>query len=179
MQNSSDFKLLDRSAVDSVTRLLRERHRFYRGLAQWIGYSQANILFDVAPRRAGAGKWSFSALVSLAITAIVSFTAAPLRIVAVLGFATLCFAIAVTAETLWSVYCHRSVSGFATIEITILLIGSFIMFSLAIVGEYIAKIYEEVKGRPNFIEAKRVGFDEYPKLAEPSTQNENANEETL
>lgn len=160
MKNSSDFKLLDRSAVESVTRLLCERHRFYRGLAQWIGYSQESIPFDVVSRQSGCGKWSFTSLLSLAITAIVSFTAAPLRIVAILGITTLCFAIAVTAETLWSVYRHRSVSGFATIEITILLIGSFIMFSLAIVGEYVAKIYEEVKGRPNFIEARRVGFDE-------------------
>jgi glycosyltransferase involved in cell wall biosynthesis len=160
MHNASDFKLLDRVAVDVVVRLLRERHRFYRGLAQWIGYEQESIPFDVAARESGAGKWSFRALFNLGVTAIVSFTSAPLRIVAVLGVTTLCFAIAVAAETLWSVFQKRAVSGFATLEITILLIGSFIMISLGIVGEYIAKIYEEAKARPNFLEAARCGFEE-------------------
>ncbi|HYR58896.1 MAG TPA: glycosyltransferase family 2 protein [Chthoniobacteraceae bacterium] len=160
MENASDFKLLDRVAVNAVVRLLRERHRFYRGLAKWIGFAQETIPFDVAERGSGGGKWSLRALLNLGITAIVSFTTAPLRIVVILGTTTLCFAIAVAADTLWSVYRHRAVSGFATLEITILLIGSFIMISLGIVGEYIAKIYEEAKARPSFLEAARCGFED-------------------
>ena len=159
-KNASDFKLLDRVAVDAVVRLLCERHRFYRGLSQWVGYAQETIPFDVAVRKSGVGKWSNPALINLGVTAIVSFTTAPLRIVSVLGFATLCFAFAVATETLWSVYRQRAVSGFATLEVTMLLIGSFIMISLGIVGEYIAKIYEETKARPNFLETARCGFDE-------------------
>ncbi len=159
MHNASDFKLLDRVAVDAVVFDLRERHRFYRGLAQWVGYEQETILFDVAARESGAGKWSFLALFNLGVTAIVSFTTAPLRIVTVLGMTTLCFAAAVAADTLWSVYQRHAVSGFATLEITILLMGSFIMISLGIVGEYIAKIYEESKARPSFLESARCGFE--------------------
>src|SRR5207249_4457109 len=72
MQNASDFKLLDRVAADAVVKLLRERHRFYRGLARWVGYAQESIPFDVERRGAGAGTWSLPALFNLSVTAIVS-----------------------------------------------------------------------------------------------------------
>jgi glycosyltransferase involved in cell wall biosynthesis len=164
MQNASDFKLLDRVAVDMVVSGLRERSRFFRGLAQWVGFEQESIPFDVAFRHSGQGKWSLRALFDLGITAFVSFTTDPLRIVMFLGLATLAFAVVVAVETFWSVYRGRSVSGFATLEITILLIGSFVMISLGILGEYIAKIYEETKARPPYIVSSRCGFieDERP-----------------
>jgi len=160
MNNASDFKLLDRVAVDVVVSQLKEKRRFYRGLVQWVGFEQETLSFDVEARRSGTGKWSFRDLVSLGITAIISFTSTPLRIVTVLGIVTLCFALLVASETLWSVYKGKSVSGFATLEITILLIGSFIMISLGIVGEYIAKIYDETKARPSYIVGSRCGFEE-------------------
>ena len=160
MQNASDFKLLDRVAVDMVVTGLRERSRFFRGLAQWVGFEQESIPFDVATRQFGQGKWSLRALFDLGITAFVSFTTDPLRIVMFLGLATLVFAVMVATDTLWSVYRGRSVSGFATLEITILLVGSFVMISLGIIGEYIAKIYEETKARPPFIVSSRCGFIE-------------------
>lgn len=160
MQNASDFKLLDRAAVDVVVSQLKEKRRFYRGLVQWVGFEQASLSFDVEDRKIGRGKWSFRELVALGIMAIVSFTSTPLRIVTVLGLVTLGFAFVVASETLWSVYKGMSVSGFATLEITILLIGSFIMISLGVIGEYIAKIYDEIKGRPPYIVGSRCGFDE-------------------
>jgi len=160
MQNASDFKLLDRVAVDMVVTGLRERSRFFRGLAQWVGFEQESIPFDVATRQFGQGKWSLRALFDLGITAFVSFTTDPLRIVMFLGLATLVFAVMVATDTLWSVYRGRSVSGFATLEITILLVGSFVMISLGIIGEYIAKIYEETKARPSYIVSSRCGFIE-------------------
>jgi glycosyltransferase involved in cell wall biosynthesis len=160
MQNASDFKLLDREAVDIVVFQMKEKRRFYRGLAQWVGFEQESLPFDVPARGAGQGKWSLRSLAELAITAIVSFSSAPLRIVTILGLFTLFFAFVVSVETLLSVYRGKAVSGFATIEITILLIGSFIMISLGIVGEYLAKIYEETKARPSYIMSSRCGFDE-------------------
>ena len=160
MQNASDFKLLDRVAVDMVVTGLRERSRFFRGLAQWVGFEQESIPFDVATRQFGQGKWSLRALFDLGITAFVSFTTDPLRIVMFLGLATLVFAVMVATDTLWSVYRGRSVSGFATLEITILLVGSFVMISLGIIGEYIAKIFEETKARPPYIVSSRCGFIE-------------------
>ena len=159
VRNASDFKLLDRVAVDAIVVRLPERRRFYRGLADWVGFEQDTVPFDVGARDTGEGKWSLRALFDLATTAIVSFTAAPLRIVSVLGLLTLGFALLVTADTLRSWLAGSAVSGFATLEITLLLLGSFIMISLGIVGEYIAKIYEEIKGRPHYLVASTCGFD--------------------
>ena len=159
VRNSSDYKLLDRAAVDVIVKNLPERRRFYRGLADWIGFEQATVPFVVAERNAGKGKWSILSLADLAITAIVSFTSAPLRIVTFLGLLTLVFGMLVAGETLLSWIQGRAVSGFATIIITLLIIGSFIMISLGIIGEYIAKMYDEIKRRPAYLVSARCGFD--------------------
>lgn len=159
IQNSSDFKLMDRVVVDVITQQLPERRRFYRGLADWVGYKNAEIRFDVAERSDGEGKWSILGLVELALTALVSFTSAPLRIVTIMGLLTLALGLGLTVETLWSWFHGRAVSGFATMILTLLIIGSFIMISLGIIGEYIAKIYEEVKARPIYLIDEQAGFD--------------------
>lgn len=160
IQDSSDFKLLDRVVVDVITRQLPEKRRFYRGLADWVGYRNAELPFDVAERANGAGKWSLFGLLELALTAMVSFTSAPLRIITLLGFMTLALGVYLTVDTLWSWLHGSAVSGFATIIMTLLIIGSFIMISLGVIGEYIAKIYEEVKGRPSYLieDAVDIGF---------------------
>lgn len=160
LQNSSDYKLLDRIVVDAISKRLPERTRFYRGLVDWVGYSHAKIPLDIEARTAGEGKWSVWKLVGLATTAIMSFTSAPLRIVTFLGFITLIFGVFVAGEALWSWFNGRAVSGFATMIITVLLLGSFIMISLGIMGEYTGKIYDEIKGRPAFLIAERAGFSE-------------------
>ena len=167
--NASDFKLLDRAAVDVLVQALPERGRFYRGLADWIGFKQAWISFCVADRNAGVGKWSVFSLIGLAVTAIISFTSAPLRIVTILGFCTLLFAVVVAGETLWSWFMGQSVSGFATIIITVLVLGSFNMISLGIMGEYIAKIYGEIKARPMYIVESSHGIED---AASSNTQQE-------
>lgn len=160
IQNSSDFKLLDRVAVDVHIKELPERGRFYRGLSDWIGFKQVKVPFTVASRHAGDSKWSTLSLISLALNAIVSFTSAPLRIVTVLGLVTLLFGFLVAVETLWSWFMGQSVSGFATIMITILLLGSFVMISLGVMGEYIAKIYDEIKARPTYLVESETGFED-------------------
>lgn len=159
LADASDFKLLDRSAVDVLVHQMPERRRFYRGLVDWVGFEQARVPFDVAPREGSQGKLSVRALVDLAVTAMVSFTSAPLRVVTVLGCVTLVFGFFVSSEALWSWIQDRAVSGFVTIIITLLLLGSFIMISLGIVGEYIAKIYEEIKARPPYLVEQSCGFD--------------------
>ena len=158
-ENSSDFKLLDRIVVDAITRELPERQSFYRGLADWVGYRHASIPFDVAARRKGrasgrCGNWSSSRS-----TAIVSFTSAPLRIVTILGLLTLAFGFVVGAEALIGWLQGRAVSGFTTTITTLLIIGSFIMISLGIIGEYIAKIYDEIKARPAYLVEDTAGID--------------------
>jgi len=159
IHNSSDYKLLDREIADILVYQLPERERFFRGLTSWIGYSEAYIEFDVSAREEDESKWSVWALVDLAITALTSFTSMPLRIVTVLGVLTLLLGFGIAGEALWSWYHGNSVSGFATIIITLLLIGSFIMISLGIIGEYIAKIYKEVKARPAYLVKDMVGVE--------------------
>jgi hypothetical protein len=159
MENSSDFKLLDRLVVDAIARELPERQRFYRGLADWVGYRHASIPFDVEARAEGQGKWSVWKLMQLATTAIVSFTSAPLQIVTVLGILTLLLGVVVGADALIAWFQGRAVSGFATTIITLLVVGSFIMISLGIMGEYLAKIYDEIKARPTYLVESAVGFD--------------------
>jgi glycosyltransferase involved in cell wall biosynthesis len=159
VRNSSDFKLLDKKAVNVIVKQLREHKRFYRGLANWVGFRQATLYFDVNTRYAGEGKWSIRALIGLAATGIISFTSIPLRIVTILGFVTLLFAVYEISIALWDWAEGVAVSGFTTTIITILLLGSFIMISLGIMGEYIAKIYDEIKNRPDFIVDEMCGFE--------------------
>ncbi len=157
MDGASDFTLLDRAVVDILVRELPERRRFYRGLTRWVGFRQERVPFDVAPRSGGGSRWSLRGLVELALTGLLSFSSLPLRVVTLLGVLTLVFAVLVAAETLWSVVQGRSVSGFATIEITLLFLGSSIMISLGVLGEYVGRIHDEVKRRPGYLVAERLG----------------------
>lgn len=151
LDNASDYKLLDRTVVDVLVRELRERSRFYRGLAEWVGYPSVRLEFDVEERQHGSSKWSLWALIELATTALISFTSAPLRIVTILGFFTLLFGALVATEALIGWARGMAVSGFTTTIITLLIIGSVIMISLGVIGEYIAKIYDEIKARPIYL----------------------------
>jgi len=171
IRNSSDFKLLDRVAVDVIINQLHEYRRFYRGLTDWVGYQSAEVTFDVAEREHGSGKWSLFGLLDLAVTALVSFTSAPLRIVTIMGLLTLALGFGLGIETLWSLWAGATVSGFATIVLTILIIGSFIMISLGIIGEYIAKIYDEVKDRPSYLIDRSTGFDQLDQPLRDNTDN--------
>lgn len=157
LRNSSDFKLLDRRAVDIIATWLPERMRFYRGLTQWIGFQQVDILFDIQSRTVGTTSFSLRALLRLAMTAMMSFTSAPLRVVTVLGMIIMLLGSVIGVEALWSWIGNRAVSGFTTLIMTLLLIGSVTMISLGIVGEYIARIYDEIKARPTFLVSATCG----------------------
>lgn len=158
MMNASDFKLLDRIVIDSIVDEIRERRRFYRGLTQWVGYKQASVGFEVEPRTAGKGKWLLRDLLSLAVTGVVSFSSMPLRIVTILGLIMILFGVVIAIDALISYFRGLAVSGFATLIITNIFIGSIVMISLGVIGEYIAKIYEEVKKRPPYLIASRMNF---------------------
>jgi len=151
LYETSDFKLLDSSAVKAITEQLPERLRFYRGLAAWAGFRVAHVYFEVDERHDGRSKWSVRQLLGLAATAVTSFTAVPLRIIAALGVATLLLGVVVGGDAVLSWTHGKAVSGFATIVITLLVLGSFIMISLGVIGEYIGRIYEEVKRRPVYL----------------------------
>lgn len=160
LKGASDFKLLDRKVVDILSKQFPERRRFYRGLASWVGFNQAFVPLTIEARPAGSRSWGFLSLADLALTAIVSFTSAPLRIIHLLGGLLLVFGFVISADAVWSWFNGQAVSGFATIIITLLILGSLIMLSLGIIGEYLAKIYDEIKLRPTYLIARRTGFAE-------------------
>jgi polyisoprenyl-phosphate glycosyltransferase len=156
LQRSSDFKLLDRRVVDVLVREMPERNRLYRGLSSWVGFPQEEIGFDVAPRLSGQSGFSLRALFGLTLTAMVSFTSMPLRVITILGFLTLLLGLGIGTDALWTWLHGRAADGFTTIIITLLLVGSFIMISLGVIGEYLAKIYDEIKRRPAFLIGRTV-----------------------
>lgn len=159
LKNSSDFILLDRVAKDVLTKNFREKMRFYRGLSHWIGFKQTTVSFDVAQRwDKGKSRWSLISLYNLAANSLVAFTNLPLRIITILGFATLLIGLVIGVDALISYLLGKAVSGFATTIGVELIIGSFIMISLGIIGEYLAKIYEEVKARPTSLIEDSFGF---------------------
>jgi len=151
LRNASDFKLLDRRIVDILIHDLVERERFFRGLAEWVGFRQVEVAFAVQPGTRAERRWTLGGLVRLVVTALLSFTSAPLQLVTIFGVLTLLLSVGVGGEALVSWSEGRSRAGFLTVIFTLLIIGSFVMISLGIIGAYLAKIYEELKRRPSYL----------------------------
>jgi len=156
MSRASDFKLMDRMAVEALLNM-PERNAFFRALSSWVGYQSAFVEFDVGEREEGESKWSAWSLVKYAITNIAAFSAAPMQLVTIAGLLVLLMGIILGIQTLIKYFIGHAVAGFTTVILLILLIGSIIMISLGIIGYYISKIYEEVKGRPRYLVSKRTG----------------------
>ena len=153
MNASSDFKLLDRKVVD-VLLSLPERNTFFRALSFWAGFRTEPVYYEVQERQFGKSKWSFWSLMRYAITNATSFSTLPLQMVTVMGLISILFSIVLAVQTLVRFLMGNSVEGFTTVILLILIIGGFLMLSLGIIGHYIARIYEEVKGRPKYIISK-------------------------
>ena len=156
MSRASDFKLMDRMAVDALLNM-PERNAFFRALSSWIGYKTTTVEFDVQEREEGESKWSTWSLIKYAITNIVAFSAAPMQIVTAAGVLVFILAMIIGIQTIVKFCMGGSVEGFTTVILLILIIGSIVMISLGIIGYYISKIYEEVKGRPKYLISKTVG----------------------
>ena len=156
--DSGDFRLLSRRAMDTFNQL-RERSRFVRGMVSWLGYPQVPVFYKRAPRWAGKSQYSLRKLVKLALDGILSFSDIPLRIASWMGFAGvgMCLAYlayAMTKRLLWGV----PVEGWASLVAVVLFIGSVQLTVLGFVGQYVGRIYEELKGRPLYVVQERVGF---------------------
>lgn len=156
MSSSSDFKLLDRKVVDTLNSL-PERNVFFRALSFWVGYKKATVYYSVRERTEGESKWSTKSLIKYAITNIGSFSSAPLHMVTVLGLLMLMVAIVFSIISLVQKLTGQALGGFTTVILLLLFSSSMIMISLGIVGYYIARIYDEIKGRPRYIISKTVG----------------------
>ncbi|MCD7885520.1 MAG: glycosyltransferase family 2 protein [Lachnospiraceae bacterium] len=155
MSRASDFKLLDRRAVDALLSL-PERNVFFRALSSWIGFKTASVEFDVQERTEGESKWSTWSLIQYAVRNIVVFSTAALQFVTMAGIVVFIAAVILGIETLVRYFMGRAVEGFTTVILLILIIGSLVMISLGIIGYYIGKIYEEVKGRPRYLIARKI-----------------------
>lgn len=156
-ENVGDFRLMDRCAVDAL-RQLPERQRFMKGLFAWIGFETATIDYVRKPRAAGESKFSGWRLWNFALEGITSFSSTPLRLWMYIGIAgamaTLAYAGFIIFNTLLF---GNDVPGYASLIVTILLVGSFQLISIGVLGEYIGRIYMESKGRPQYIVKKRYG----------------------
>lgn len=150
LKGASDFKLMNRQAVDAWLQM-KERNVFFRGMTAWLGFTRAKIPFEVPGRAGGATGWSFLRRFDLALTGISAFSSLPLQFVTVAGLFFFAFSVAFGLYTLALQLAGRSVSGFATVILLLLIIGSLLMISLGIIGEYLARIYEEVKHRPRYV----------------------------
>ena len=150
MSNASDFKLLDRKAVD-ILRSMPEKHIFFRALSSWVGFKTTSVEFHVQEREVGDSKWSTLSLIKYAITNITSFSTAPMQIVTLTGVIFAIFSVILGIQSLYMNFTGKSLEGFTTVILLLLIIGSIIMLSLGIIGYYISKIYEETQNRPRFI----------------------------
>lgn len=155
MTRASDFKLLDRKVIDSLV-AMSERNGFFRAMSSWVGYRSTQVEFDVQQRAAGQSKWSTWGLIKYAVNNIAGYSAAPMQLVTWFGVGVLIFAVVLGIQTLVRYFTGNAVSGFTTVILLILLLGSIVMISLGIIGYYIAKIYEEVKGRPRYLISKEI-----------------------
>lgn len=149
--HAPDFRLLDRKAVDALCSM-RESHRFLRGMVGWLGFPQATVPFTPRPRRGGRAGYTWPKMVAFALDGIVSFSTRPLRLALWLGLAALaattCYALYVACLFAFTA---TLIKGWASIVVLVMFLGSSQLVLLGIFGEYIGRIYEQVKGRPLFL----------------------------
>ena len=150
LKGASDFKLMNRKVADTWL-AMRERNVFFRGMTAWMGFTTVQIPFEVVARRGGKSGWSYLRRAKLALIGITTFSSFPLHLVTFAGAIFFIFAIGLGIQTLYLKLAGRAFTGFATVILLELIIGSLLMISLGIIGEYLARIYEEVKGRPRYI----------------------------
>lgn len=163
MSRASDFKLMDKKAVEALLGM-PERNAFFRALSSWVGYKTATVEFDVREREAGESKWSTWSLIKYAITNIVAFSTMPMQLVTIAGGFVFLAGLILGIQTLVKYFSGHAVEGFTTVILLVLIIGSIIMFSLGIIGYYISKIYEEVKGRPRYLISRTIRGTDHENL---------------
>jgi polyisoprenyl-phosphate glycosyltransferase len=158
--NAGDFRLLDRKVIDSLNEF-QERSRFMKGLYAWVGYKKIAVPFKVQERAAGKSSWGLARLTELAITGITSFSDIPLRVWGFIGFIisliSLIYAIYIVTVTL--IY-GADLPGFPSIIVAVMFFGGIQLLSIGILGEYIARIFTEVKQRPKYLVEKKYGFED-------------------
>ena len=150
IQNASDFRMFNRQVLDAINSC-PEYSFFFRGISSWVGFQRGSVEFSVEERKSGKSKWTIFTLFRLAVNAITSYTSAPLHLVTGFGLIFGVFAIILGTQTLYNYATDTAVDGFTTVILLILISGAFLMMGLGIIGEYIARLYDQVKNRPRYI----------------------------
>ena len=158
-EDAGDYRLLSRAAVEQLKRL-RERHRFMKGLFTWVGFKQTAVFFERDPRYSGKTKWNYWKLWNFAIEGITSFSYIPLQAASYLGLLVSVFAFFYGVFIIVFKLLHGiAVPGYASLMAAVLFLGGIQLLTLGILGEYIGRIYDEVKQRPLYVIHKTYGFD--------------------
>lgn len=155
LRNASDYKLLDRKVITAMQEM-PEKITFFRGMSAWVGFERKRVPFEVQKRVMGTSKWSLRRLAGLAVSAITSYTSAPLHLITVFGSIMFFIAVVLGIQTLVRYLMGNAMEGFTTVILLLLFIGSMLMISLGIIGLYLMKIYHELKGRPRYLVAKKI-----------------------
>jgi dolichol-phosphate mannosyltransferase len=150
MRKDTDYKLLDRKVI-KVYLSLSEKGRFFRALIPFLGFKTAKVPFNPDDRVTGQSKFSLFRLLTLALSTITSFSTLPLHFITILGIFTLLFSFYLGIDTVYMKLSGQAIGGFATVILVLLIIGSTLMIALGIIGEYIARIFEEIKSRPLYV----------------------------
>ena len=170
--DTGDFCLMDRRIVDLLN-AMPERNRYIRGLRAWVGFQQTAIQYSRDPRFAGEVKYTFSQSLALAINSLVSFSRVPLRLSTYLGLAAAAIALFMAVLVVyWRFFApHSPLTGYATITVVVFFLGAVQLISIGILGEYIGRIYEEIKGRPLYTLSEVAGFQDPREIARHSRRS--------
>jgi len=164
---AADFRLMDRTVVDCLV-AMPERSRFLRGMVSWVGFRQKGIRYRPNPRHSGESKYSVRKMLALALQGMTSFSSVPLRVSGYLG---LFAALAGLPYALWAVYAKlftdMVVPGWASLLVAILFLGGVQLMSIGVIGEYVGRIYTEVKRRPLYLTEELIGFEARPPRPDP------------
>ncbi len=156
---SADFRLLDARVVAAL-RDLRERGHFLRGLVTWLGFREASVSYRAGARFAGASKYSLRAMVRLAVDGITSFSTVPLHLSTYLGFAVSGLSFAYAGYAVYAhVFTSRTVEGWTSVMVAVLFLAGVQLISLGIIGAYLARVFQELKGRPLYLVRDTAGLD--------------------
>lgn len=153
-QDAGDYRLLDRRALDGLCGM-RERSRFLRGMTVWVGYTQAAVSYERAPRHGGETKYTLRRMIRLSFDAISSFTNLPLQAATVLGFVFSVIAFLAIPVAIGFKIAGEFVPGVTTILLVVLLLGGIQLITVGIIGEYLGRVYDEVKQRPLYLISER------------------------
>jgi polyisoprenyl-phosphate glycosyltransferase len=156
--NSTDYKLLDRKVVDAMLQF-HETGFFYRGIVNWLGFKHVSISINMPTRKHGVSKWSFSKLVPYALNNIFNYSSKPLILIGLFGVLFMLSAVVLFLISVIRLITGTTLAGFSTVIILELFIGGIMVTSMSLIGVYLAKIYNEIKGRPKYIITEKLHRD--------------------